>query len=390
MPRTLGMTNRIARVEWSGIRNMHAKAAGFENVINLGIGQPDFDTPSHIVDAAKTALDEGYTRYPPAQGFLDVRQAIARKLQSQNGITADPEAEIMVTVGAMQVVFNTMLNFIEPGDEVIVMDPGYDYFSQIRLFGGVPVSVPLHEKNGFRLDPRDLEAALTNKTRMIVVNSPSNPTGAVFGRALMQDIADIAIANDLYVFSDEPYEDLMFDGREHVSIAALNGMKERTITAFTLSKTYAMTGWRVGYAVGTAPVIAEMEKLMEHLVSGVTAVSQRAALSAISGSQTCVADMTAAYERRRHIVYEGLNAIEGVSCLMPESTFYAFPNIKDIGLPSWDLAEHILMDQHVITIPGPIFGAQGEGYLRLSFAIEDDELREAIARIKQAIEGLRT
>lgn len=383
-----GMSNRISRVEWSGIRNMHAKAAKLEGVINLGIGQPDFDTPDHIVEAAKVALDQGYTRYPPAQGFADVRQAISKKLRHQNGITADPETEIMVTVGAMQVVFNTMLNFIEPGDEVIVMDPGYDYFSQIRLFGGKPVPVPLYEINGFHLDPDDLRAAITPKTRMVVVNSPSNPTGAVFDRALMQEIAEIAIAHDLYVFSDEPYEDLMFDGREQISIAALPGMKERTITAFTLSKTYAMTGWRVGYAVGTATVIAEMEKLMEHLVSGVTAVSQRAALAAISGPQDCVADMVAAYERRRHVVHDGLNAIEGVSCLLPESTFYAFPNIKSLGLSSWELADHILKVARVITIPGPIFGENGEGYLRLSFAVEDEELRDALARMKQAIEGL--
>jgi len=177
-----GMSNRISRVEWSGIRNMHAKAANLEGVINLGIGQPDFDTPGHIVEAAKAALDDGYTRYPPAQGFADVRRAIAEKLRRQNGIIADPETEIMVTVGAMQVVFNTMLNFIEPGDEVIVMDPGYDYFSQIRLFGGTPVSVPLYEANGFHLDPDDLRAAITPKTRMVVVNSPSNPTGAVLDR----------------------------------------------------------------------------------------------------------------------------------------------------------------------------------------------------------------
>nr|MDV2928776.1 pyridoxal phosphate-dependent aminotransferase [Roseovarius sp. W115] len=369
---------------------MHAKASVYDNVINLGIGQPDFDTPGHIICAAKIALDEGYTRYPPAQGFLDVRKAIAEKLKRQNGVIADPETEIMVTVGAMQVVFNTMLNFIEPGDEVIIMDPGYDYFSQIRLFGGVPVAVSLREENGFRLDPADLRAALTDKTKLIVINSPSNPTGAVFGRALMQEVADIAIEHDLFVFSDEPYEDLMFDGREHVSIAAFPGMKERTITAFTLSKTYAMTGWRVGYAVGTSEVIAEMEKLMEHLVSGVTAVSQRAALAAISGPQDCVHQMTAAYERRRHIVHDGLNAIEGISCIMPESTFYAFPNIKALGLSSWDLADHILKEQQVITIPGLIFGENGEGYLRLSFAVEDNELRRAIDRIGRAVATLRT
>ena len=383
-----GLTERIARVDWSGIRKMHSMASQLDGVINLGIGQPDFDTPAHIIDAAKQALDDGYTRYPPAQGFLDVRQAVAEKLARQNGIIADPETEIMITVGAMQVVFNTMLNFIEPGDEVIVMDPGYDYFSQIRLFRGVPVSVPLKEENGFRLDPADLRAALTDKTKLLVINSPSNPTGAVFDRALMQEIADIAIEHDLLVFSDEPYEDLMFDGREHVSIATLDGMKERTITAFTLSKTYAMTGWRVGYAVGTETVIAEMEKLMEHLVSGVTAVSQRAALAAIAGPQGCVDEMNAAYARRREIVHEGLNDIKGVSCIKPESTFYAFPNIKAVGKSSWDLAEYLLHDQRVITIPGPIFGDQGEGYLRLSFAVEDAELKEAIARIKTGIEKL--
>ena len=379
---------RTRRVEWSGIRKMHAMAETLEGVINLGIGQPDFDTPAHIIAAAKQGLDQGYTRYPPAQGFLDVRQAIAAKLAARNGITADPETEIMVTVGAMQVVFNTMLNFVEADDEVIVFDPGYDYFSQIRLFGGVPVPVPLHESNGFRLDPEDLRAALTDRTRLIVVNSPSNPTGAVFDRALMQQIADIAIEHDVLVFSDEPYEDLMFDRREHVSIAALSGMKERTITAFTLSKSYAMTGWRVGYAVGTSTVIAEMEKLMEHLVSGVTAVSQRAALEAIAGPQDCVAEMTAAYARRRAIVHEGLNAIRGVSCVLPDATFYAFPNIKATGMTSWDLAEYLLRKHRVITIPGPIFGANGEGYLRLSFAVPDDELREAMARLKRGIEAV--
>lgn len=383
-----GLTGRIARVEWSGIRKMHAMADGLDGVINLGIGQPDFDTPAHIIEAAKAALDAGYTRYPPARGFLDVRQAIAAKLARQNGIDADPETEIMVTVGAMQVVFNTMLNFIESGDEVIVMDPGYDYFSQIRLFGGVPVPVPLHEANGFRLDPDDLRQAITGKTKMLVINSPSNPTGAVFDRALMQDIADIAIEHDLIVFSDEPYEALMFDGREHVSLAVLPGMKDRTITAFTLSKTYAMTGWRVGYAVGTERVIDEMEKLMEHLVSGVTAVSQRAALAAIAGPQDCVHEMTAAYARRREIVHRGLNDIDGVSCLLPDSSFYAFPNIKVAGLSSWELAEHLLREQRVITIPGPIFGAHGEGYLRISFAVEDDTLRQAVARIRTGIEAV--
>lgn len=388
MPRDFGLSDRLKAVEWSGIRKMHAMADGMDDVINLGIGQPDFDTPAHIIQAAKDALDAGFTRYPPARGFADVRAAIAAKLKRQNALDVDPDKHVMVTVGAMQVVFNTMLNHIEPGAEVIVMDPGYDYFSQIRLFGGTPVSVPLREENAFRLDPKDLSAAITERTAMIVVNSPSNPTGAVFDRATLEAIATIAKDHDLLVFSDEPYEDLCFDGREHISIASLPGMFDRTVTAFTLSKTYAMTGWRVGYVVGPEPVVDEMEKLMEHLVSGVTAVSQRAALAAISGPQDCVADMMEAYARRRDIVDEGLNAIPGISCCRPDATFYAFPNIKATGLKSWDLAEHLLRTQKVITIPGPIFGPQGEGYIRISFAVPDDQLREAIDRIAAGIASL--
>ena len=385
MLRDFGLSDRLQNVEWSGIRKMHAMAEGLDGVINLGIGQPDFDTPAHVVQAAKDALDAGYTRYPPARGFADLRKAIAQKLTRQNALSVDAEKHVMVTVGAMQIVFNTMLNHVEPGAEVIVMDPGYDYFSQIRLFGGTPVSVPLHESNGFRLDPDDLRAAITDHTVMIVANSPSNPTGAVFDRETLEAIATIASEHDLLVFSDEPYEDLCFDGREHVSVASLPGMFERTVTAFTLSKSYAMTGWRVGYVVAPERIVDEMEKLMEHLVSGVTAVSQRAALTAITGSQDCVADMMAAYKRRREIVDEGLNAIPGLSCVRPDATFYAFPNIKGTGLGSWELAEHLLQTQRVITIPGPIFGPAGEGYLRISFAVPDDELREAIDRIRAGV-----
>lgn len=383
------LARRLSSVEWSGIREMHAMASPLDGVINLGIGQPDFDTPAHIVSAAKAALDQGFTRYPPARGYSDLRRAIARKLASENVLEVDPETEVMVTVGAMQVVFNTMLNFLEPGDDVLVMDPGYDYFSQIRLFGGTPISVPIREENGFRLDPSDLSAALTPRTKMMVVNSPANPTGAVIDRATMQEIAKIAIDHELMVFSDEPYEALMFDDRRHISVAAIDGMWDRTVTAFTLSKTYAMTGWRIGYAVGPEPIIDEMEKLMEHLVSGVPAMVQRAALAAIDGPQACVQDMVAAYARRRQIVVDGLNDIAGVSCLSPDATFYAFPNVSALGMSSWDLARYLLTEHRVVTIPGPIFGSRGEGYLRLSFAVEDDELREALSRLKTGIESLR-
>ena len=242
------LARRTHQVEWSGIRIMFAMAEQIPDVVNLGIGQPDFDTPAFIREAAKKALDDGFTRYPPAKGFADLRKAIAKKLAVENGITADPHTEIFVAVGAMQVIFNTCLHLLNPGDEVIVIDPGYDYYSQIRLFGGVPVPVKVYESNQFKVDPADIEAAITEKTKLMIINTPSNPTGALFDEEILKTIADMAQARDIWVLSDEPYEHILFDGHNHVSIGAFEGMAERTISAFTLSKSYAMTGWRVGYA----------------------------------------------------------------------------------------------------------------------------------------------
>jgi aspartate/methionine/tyrosine aminotransferase len=382
------LAQRSHAVEWSGIRVMFALADEIEGVVNLGIGQPDFDTPQHIRDAAKVALDDGYTRYPPAKGFFDLRQAIAEKLRKKNNIHSDPDTDIFVAVGAMQVIFNTMLHLIEPGEEVMVIDPGYDYYSQIGLFGGKPVRIPAREENGFKVDPVDVKKAVTPKTKMMIINTPANPTGALLDEGILKALAEISQHHGVLVLADEPYEDIVFDGNQHRSIAAIDGMQELTISAFTLSKTYAMTGWRVGYAVAPKSVIDEMEKLMEHMVSGVTAMAQRAALAAITGPQTCVQEMLEAYERRRRIVYEGLNAIEGISCLMPQSTFYAFPNIKDLGMSSWELAKFLVKEHKVAVVPGSIFGRNGEGYLRLSFAASSDQLTEGLRRLKAGVEQI--
>ena len=383
------LSGRTHAVEWSGIRIMFALADEIPDVVNLGIGQPDFDTPEFIRDAAKLALDQGYTRYPPAKGFADLRQAIAAKLKRENNIIADPDTDIYVAVGAMQVIFNTCLHLLNKGDEVIVVDPGYDYYSQIRLFGGVPVTVPAHESNRFKVDPADIEAAITSKTKMMIINTPSNPTGAIFDEAILRDIARMALEHDLIVLSDEPYEHILFDGHQHISIGSFEGMAERTISAFTLSKSYAMTGWRVGYTVAPPAVIDEMEKLMEHMVSGVTAVAQRAALCAIAAPRDCIREMVATYDKRRRIVYEGLNAVDGIKCLKPESTFYAFPNIKSLGLSSWDLAKYLVKEHQVAVVPGSIFGKGGEGYVRLSFAASIEQLQEGIARIERGVNALK-
>lgn len=384
------LADRTHAVEWSGIRIMFALADEIPGVVNLGIGQPDFDTPEFIRESAKRSLDEGYTRYPPAKGFADLRQAIAAKLKRENNIIADPATEIFVAVGAMQVIFNSCLHLLNTGDEVIVVDPGYDYYSQIQLFGGVPVTVPARESNRFKVDPADIKAAITKKTRLMIINTPSNPTGAIFDEEILREIARMAMEYDLIVLSDEPYEHILFDGHRHISIGSFEGMAERTISAFTLSKSYAMTGWRVGYTVAPPALIDEMEKLMEHMVSGVAAVAQRAALAAIKAPQDCVRDMVATYDKRRQIVYEGLNAIDGINCLKPESTFYAFPNIKSFGRSSWELAKYLVKEHRVAVVPGSIFGKGGEGYVRLSFAASIEQLQEGIARIRRGVEALKT
>jgi aspartate/methionine/tyrosine aminotransferase len=383
------LSDRSHEVEWSGIRIMFALADEIPDVVNLGIGQPDFDTPEFIRDSAKLSLDQGYTRYPPAKGFADLRQAIAAKLKRENNIIADPASEIFVAVGAMQVIFNSCLHLLNPGDEVIVVDPGYDYYSQIRLFGGVPVTVPARESNRFKVDPADIQAAITNKTKLMIINSPSNPTGAIFDEEILREIARMAMEHDLIVLSDEPYEHILFDGNQHISIGSFEGMAARTVSAFTLSKSYAMTGWRVGYTVAPPALIDEMEKLMEHMVSGVTAVAQRAALAAIEAPQDCVREMVATYAKRRRVVFEGLNAVEGIKCLKPESTFYAFPNVKSFGLSSWDLAKYLVKEHRVAVVPGSIFGKEGEGYVRLSFAASTEQLQEGIARIRRGVEALK-
>jgi aminotransferase len=383
------IASRSLAVEWSGIRTISTMLRKIkEDVIPLSIGQPDFDTPEHIREAAKRALDEGYTRYPPAKGFEDLREAIARKLKEKNNIIVDPDAEIFVSSGAMHAIFNTVLQLVEPGDEVIVIDPGYDYYSQIRLFGGTPVPVTAHEQNKYKVDPTDIKRAVTNKTKLMILNSPSNPTGAFFNKDIIKEIAKIALQHGIYVLSDEPYEDIVFGG-EHFSIASIEGMKDLTASVFSFSKSYAMTGWRVGYVVANSVMINEMEKLMEHMLSGVSAVSQRAALAALQGPQGCVKKMVQAYEMRRNLVCQQLNELDGVSCVLPESTFYAFPNISRICRNSWDFARYLIAEQRVGTIPGCIFGSNGEGHLRISYATEEGKLREGLFRIKKAIESFK-
>jgi len=383
-------SRRAQEVPWSGIRKMFELAAKEPDAVTFAVGQPDFATPRHIVEAGQRALEEGYTRYAPGLGFLALRDAIARKVWRDNKMEADPQTEIVVTVGAMEGLLLSLMAAVDPGDEVIIPDPGYtNYESVVRVINGVPVSVPVREENDFRYSPDDVEQAITERTKVLVLNSPANPTGAVMLKSDVEQMADIAQRHNLIVLSDEAYEKLIYGGLEHVSIASLPGMKGRTVSVYTLSKTYAMTGWRVGFVVGGERLIDQMHKMQEGVVSCVASFVQQAAIAALDGPQECVGEMVAEYDVRRKFIVRALNEIEGISCVEPKGAFYAFPNISALGRSSSEVAMSLLETSKVVCVPGTAFGFQGEGYLRISYASSLQDLEEGARRIRDGVRKLQ-
>ena len=383
------VSERAESMPWSGIRKMFNLADQNPDAINLSVGQPGFDTPWHIVEAARRALEEGQTQYTPGLGIPALREAISRKVRRENGLEADPDTEIMVTAGAMEGVTLSLLAANDPGDEVIIGDPCYtNYPGQIELAGGRPVTVPVLEESGFRMEPADIEQAITQHTRLMMVNSPSNPTGRVLERDDLQALAEIAQRHDIFVLSDEPYERLVYDGTEHTSLAGLPGMKERTMTVFTVSKTYAMTGFRLGYVVGPAKVIDVMHKMQEDIVSCIPAFVQQAGVAALDGPQDCVDTMVQEYDERRRLVVKALNQMDGISCLEPRGAFYAFPNVSALGRTSEEVALYLLERSRVVCVPGTAFGSGGEGHLRLSYSSSLEHLEEALKRIARGAQEL--
>ena len=383
-------TTSIQGAELTGVRNLHALAEEIPGVINLSMDQPDFDTPEFICEAVKKALDDGYAGNPPAKGFMDLREAIAAKLKAENNIDADPDTEILVAAGTTPIVFSTCRHLIEAGDEVIMVDPGFDYGSHIQLFDGIPVRVPAYESNGFKVDPEDIRSSVTDRTKMIIINTPANPTGAVLDKTRLREIAKISREHDLWILSDESYEHIVYNGKKHISIGSLDGMKDRSISVYSLSTSYAMTRWGLGYVIAPKDVIDEMENLGEHIGSRVTAADQRVALVAMNVRRNFVRKMLKEYETRRELVHQELNTIKGVSCLLPASTFYAFPNFTNLGLTSWNLAKYLVREHKVALVPGRIFGTKGEGFLRLTFAIDPAKLKEALSCIKKGVGQLRS
>ncbi len=354
------------------------------NVIHLEIGEPDFDTPRHICEAASKALDDGYTHYGPSAGLPDLRQTIADEASAVRGVKFGPE-HVVVTPGAKPIMFFAMLALVDEGDEVIYPDPGFPiYESMINFVGGKPVPIPLREELDFRLDVEELRRLVTPKTKLLIINSPQNPTGGVLTAEDIAAIADICRENNVVVLSDEVYRRILYTGT-HYSIASLDGMKERTIILDGFSKTYAMTGWRLGYGIMPEKLAEQFARLQVNSTSCTASFIQRAGIAAITGPQDEPHRFVEEFRRRRDLIVEGLNHIKGVSCKLPQGAFYVFPNVKSFNRPSKEIADRLLYEGHVAALSGTAFGQYGEGYLRLSYANSMENLAEALRRMERTL-----
>ena len=357
------------------------------SVIHLEIGEPDFDTPANIRAAAQKALDAGFTHYPPYMGLPALREAIAADVSNRKDVPVKAD-HVIVTPGAKPVMYYAMLALIEPGDEVIVPDPGYPiYESMARFAGGTPIPLPIRQEHDFRADLDELESLITKRTRMLVLNSPANPTGGLFTREDIVRIAELALRHDLVVLADEIYGRIVYEG-EHVSIASIPGMLERTIILDGFSKTFAMTGWRLGYAVLPDVLLYAFGRLIINSVSGTSTFSQVAAIEALTGPQDEVEAMVTEFEARRNLVVRGLNDIPGVTCIQPHAAFYVFPDISATGLDGAELADRLLHDAGVCVLAGTAFGQVGRGHIRISYANSRENLTEALARVRSVVEPL--
>ncbi len=353
------------------------------DVIHLEIGEPDFDTPAHVIEAGCDALRSGWTHYGPAAGQPELKQAIADYVNGSRGTNFAPE-QVVVTPGGKPIMFFAILALVEAGDEAIFPDPGFPiYQSMIDFTGAKAVPIPLREERGFGLDVEELAGLITPRTRLLILNSPANPTGGVLTREEIAEIARLAVEHDLIVLADEIYSELLYEG-EHVSIATMPGMAERTIVLDGFSKTYAMTGWRLGYGLMPAPLVEAVSRLMVNSVSCTSVAVQRAGIAALTGPQDDVVKMREAFRARRELVVDGLNAIPGITCVRPAGAFYAFPNITGTGQSSKQFADALLNEHGVATLAGTAFGAHGEGHLRLSYANSEENLRKALERIEAA------
>lgn len=380
------IAERTKKIKESGIRKAFDMVSQLKDVIHLGLGEPDFNAPEELKMLLKMAVDDGYSHYTPNAGFLDFRMVLAEKLEDENDIKYDPEKEIMITVGAMNAIHLAILSIVNPGDEVIIQDPSFVGFEPcILMAGGVPVKVPLKEEFDFEIQIEDIEAKITDKTKAMIINTPHNPTGAVLPRETIEKIADLSLKNDIFIIADEVYEKLVYDGREHVSMASLPGMKERTLTVHSFSKTFCICGWRVGYAAGPAPLINQMIKFQQFDSVHPPAPIQKAVLFYLKRSKEFIDYVKKVYIARRDCMFDRLNSIEEVSCIKPHGAFYIFLNIKQLGCTSEEFARFLLEKYRVVTIPGSALGDAGEGYIRICLTVPIEQIQVACVRLEKAV-----
>lgn len=383
------MRNPISKVaesmQPSGIRKFFDVVSEMPDAISLGVGEPDFDTPWHIREAGIYSLEQGRTFYTSNSGLMELRQEIAAYYSRKFGIVYDPKSEVFITVGGSEAIDMAMRAMCDPGDEVIIPEPCYvSYVPCVALTGAVPVTIPLKEENEFRLTAQELLDAITPKTKVLMLAFPNNPTGAIMEKEDLEAIAQICIEKDIYVVSDEIYSELTYSG-DHVTIASLPGMRERTVIVNGFSKAYAMTGWRLGFAVGPETIVPQMLKLHQYAIMCAPTTSQYAGVEALKNGDDDIARMREAYNQRRRFLIKEFNDM-GLKCFEPLGAFYVFPNITITGMTSDEFANKLLAEEKLAVVPGTAFGACGEGFIRVSYAYSLDELKEAIGRIRKFVE----
>ena len=391
--RAMDPSRRSESLGLSGIREIFEKAQRIKDVIRLEFGEPDFDTPDNIKQAAIRAISQGKTKYTSSSGLPELRVAISSKLESENGVRYEPSNEIVVGAGATSAIFAALFSTLDNGDEILVPNPGWaTYVHAVKLSGASPVPYSLREENEYRFVKKEVQDLVTSRTKAILINSPSNPIGSIFDEKDIKNIADFAIENDLFVLSDEVYEKFLYEdaGRNdrHVSIASLPEMKDRTVTINAFSKTYAMTGWRIGYAAASKEIAGAISKVNAAANSCVSTIAQYAAIEALTGSQDSVPRMIEAFKKRRELLVRSLNEMDGVTCAMPRGAFYAFPNIRQKKVTSKELAMRIVEEGHVAVVPGSAFGSEGEGYIRMAYANSLENIEKAIDRISEIMRAV--
>ena len=382
------VAGRINLIQRSKIRELFERASKMKNVISLGIGEPDFDTPQNIKEAAKRALDEGWTHYTPNAGIAELRNAISEYYATHYGMRIPPQ-NVLVTAGAYEATYLAFESLLEEGDEVIIPDPAFVcYVEDAKVSGAKYVRLPLKEENEFQPDPDELLELITKRTRMIVLNYPNNPTGATLDDEVAKAVADIAQDYNIYILSDEPYEHFLYDGAKHVPM--MKYASDNTILANSFSKTFAMTGWRLGFTIAPEDVIKDMIKLHAYIIGNVASFVQVAGVAALreEASWKAVEEMRKEYEKRRKLVLEHLKEMPYIKAFEPKGAFYVFANITGTGMKSEEFAEWLLDKVGVVVIPGTAFGPNGEGYIRISYATSQENLLEAMARMKKALEEL--